>query len=282
MAVNLRVIKGVVKAGTKYVVKHSPTILTILGVGLMGGATVKTIIEAPKAKDELEKLDANEELSHKEYAKQKAKIIFDHYWMTTVMGLGGAGLIFWSHKVTLGQTAAAIAAYNMKADELEKLEKKILETDGEKHLDKLHEELTKDMIGDGPDSEDDIIRTGKGNMLCYEVISGRYFYSDIEKIRKAQNDINDWINDSKQYGEEIDVSVNEWYDYLGLERTKTGNKLGWHNRLVTLKFTSVLTPDGIPCLAVGYAEAPVWEFDMSISDRGISSDDWCDRAPSVM
>lgn len=280
--VNLHVVKGAVKTGAKYLIKHSPTILTIIGTGMMGGAIVHGIIEAPKAKDELDDLENDGELSHKEYLQKKIHILFYHYWMTTALGLGGAALIFWSHHVTLGQTATAIAAYNMKADQLEKLEKKIVDTDGEKHLNKIKDEIVKDAVSDGPKSEKDIFDTGKGKTLCYEVISGRYFYSDIEKIRKAMNDINTWINDTRRYDEETDVSLNEWFEYLGLERTKVGNKLGWHDRLVELNFTSVLTNEGEPCLCVGYKNPPVWDFDMPISERNICSDDWCDRAPTVM
>lgn len=275
-------IKNTARTGIKYITKYSPTILTILGVGMMGSATIQAIIEAPKAKDELDILERNESLTHKEYAKEKRHIIFNHYWPTTVLVIGGAGMIFWGHRITLAQTAAAITAYNLKADELEKWKKKIAELDGDKRIGKLEEDILRDEVKDGPTDEGAVINTGHGKMLCYEVTSGRYFYSDIEKIRKANNDINDWINDSKQYGEEIDVSLNEWFDYLGLERTKTGNKLGWHNQLIRLNFTSLLTVNGVPCLCVGYKDPPVWEFDMRISDRGISSDDWCDRAPDVL
>lgn len=277
----LMMAKTAVKNGAKYVAKHSPTIMTIFGVCMMGGATVHAIAETPKAAEELGELEDLPDISHKEYLKKKAQIIFYHYWLTAMLAFGGAGLIFWGHHVTLGQTATAIAAYNMKADELEKLKNKIVDTDGEKHLEKMETEVLKDKVGNGPKNESDICPTGKGSTLCYEAVSGRYFYSDIEKIRKAANDMNDWINDSKQYGEEIDVSLNEWFDYLGLERTTVGNKLGWHNQIVNLKFTSVLTANNEPCLVVGYKDAPVWDFDMTVSDRNICSDDWCDRAPSV-
>lgn len=271
--------KNALKHGTKFIVKNSPTILTIFGVGMMGGATVKAILETPAAAEELAELEEDTELTHKEYLQQKLRVIFYHYWMTAALAFGGAGMIFWGHHITLGQTAAAIAAYNMKSDELQKLEKKIADTDGQKHLDKIHEELVKDRVINGPDGE--VYDTGKGKMLCYEVISGRYFYSDVEKIRKACNDMNSWMNESLQFGEEMDVSLNEWYDYLGLERTKIGNKLGWHNHNIDLNFTSVLTVDNEPCLAIGYKNAPTWDFDMPISERGICSDDWCDRAPNV-
>ena len=282
MSFNVNAVKFAVRRGAKYVVKHSPTILTILGVGMMGGATVNAIIEAPKAHDELAALDEENDISPKTYLKRKIQIIVYHYWSTLFLGLGGAGLIFWGHHVTIGQTAAAVAAYNLKSDELAKLEQKIVDQDGNKRIEEMRDEILKEKVCTDNISEKDILDTGKGKMLCYEVISGRYFYSDIEKIRKACNDMNDWINESRQYGEDIEVSLNEWYDYLGLERTKIGNKLGWSNKVVNLKFTSLLTPDNVPCLCVGYREAPVWEFDTTLSERNICSDDWCDRAPSIL
>ena len=265
----------------RYCKKNAPTFLAIFGVGLMACATGKAIAETPEAKYQLDSIEDDDELTHKDYLKAKARIIFYHYWSTAAMMIGGAAFIFWGHHITLGQTAAAIAAYNMKSDELLQLEKKITDVDGTRHLEKIKDEILKDTVNSGPESESDIYDTGKGKMLCYEVISGRYFWSDVEKIRRAANDLNEEINSRGRY-DETEVSLNEWYDYIGLERTALGNKLGWLNSHVELKLTSILNKDNVPCLAIGYRTPPTWEFDQPISDRGICSDDWCDRAPYVL
>lgn len=273
---NLSVVKSAVKTGAKYVVKHSPTILTVVGTCMMGGAIVKGVVESPKAKDELDTLDDNAELSHKDYLREKARILFYHYWSTAALGLGGAALIFWSHHVTLGQTATAIAAYNMKSDQLEKLEKKIVETDGEKHLTKMKEEIVKDDVSQMSYDDNLIHDTGKGKMLCIENITNKQFFHDIEKIRKACNDMNEEINGMMRgsMGDDTEFSLNEWFDYLGLPRCAIGNKLIWYNQLVDLNFTTALTEDGQPALVVGYKNAPIWDRDDSYC-----SDDWCERFP---
>lgn len=271
----LKTIETGIKTFGKLLVKHAPTIMTVTGVLLMGGSIVKTVIEAPKAKAEIEKLDADEGLSHKAYLREKTRILWYRYWATLLMGASGAAMILWSHRISLQRTAMAIAAYQMSSDDLKKLEKKILEKDGDKHLESLRDEIAKDGVGNGPDPNTPIIDTGNGKTLCQDVVSGRYFFSDIEKLRRAENDINADINQQARNGCETDISLNEWYDYIGLDHIKTGSKLGWHNQQVKLRFTSGLTADGTPYLVMGYSNAPKWEFD--IDDRAIDSSDWCDR-----
>ncbi|MBQ5562679.1 MAG: hypothetical protein IIT39_04770 [Clostridia bacterium] len=66
-----------------------------------------------------------------------------------------------------------------------------------------------------------IVTTGYGDTLCYETLSGRYFYSDIEKIRAAVNRANKIIL------EESYISLNEFYDELDLGHTGIGDSIGW-------------------------------------------------------
>ena len=80
-------------------------ILMAIGIGLMIGGIVVTIMEAPEAKSDLDSLETDlqfalimdKELSHKDYLTDKASIIIRHYWKTAIMALSGAGIIFWSY-----------------------------------------------------------------------------------------------------------------------------------------------------------------------------------------
>ena len=103
-----------------------------------------------------------------------------------------------------------------------------------------------------------IVTTGYGDTLCYETLSGRYFYSDIEKIRAAVNRANKIIL------EESYISLNEFYDELDLGHTGIGDSIGWgvaHTGLINLNFSSQLTNNGTPCLVIGYDNIPVYNFD---------------------
>ena len=71
-------------------------------------------------------------------------------------------------------------------------------------------------------SNSQVIVTEKGNTLCRDSISGRYFKSDIDKIKKVVNELN------RQLIHQNYISLNEFYYELGLDSTKNGSYLGWN------------------------------------------------------
>ena len=58
------------------------------------------------------------------------------------------------------------------------------------------------------------------------------------------------------------VSLNDFYDELGLKHTRLGDDLGWSidDKLVDIEFSSHITDDGRPCLVVDYSVAPKRNF----------------------
>jgi hypothetical protein len=102
-----------------------------------------------------------------------------------------------------------------------------------------------------------VIVTGKGDTLCYDTISGRYFKSDIEKIRKIVNDLNLRLRD------ENSISLNEFYYEFGLDSIKIGDDIGWNisiNGYIEPHFSSQLASDGTPCLVLDYMCGPIYDF----------------------
>lgn len=283
MKMNLNAVKEFGKTAIKIAEKHSPTIFTVIGVGLMIGATIKAIVEAPKAKEEIDELE-DAEVSHKEYNKSKLSIIARHYWPVVLMEIGGVGSVFWGHKISLGRTAAAIAAYQMSKDDLKKLEEKIANVDGEKHLDQLKHDILKDEVIANDQDENSYYNTGHGNMKFYDPIGKRFFYSDIEHIRKMTAKLNFELAEQIKYGKCAVASLNDWCDMIGLERLdgvldgrrigpNIGKDLGWRNRLIDLKFESMLLPNDEHCTVVGFTESggPKWDLDIS-DDYGCYDD----------
>ncbi len=288
MKLNMKVITEGAKVVTKFAAKHSPTICVIFGTALMAGAVVKTIVEAPKAKEELDDLDETvhyeDNIPVKKYIREKTTIIARHYWPTAAMTFGGAAMIFWGHKVSLGRTAAALAAYQMSKDDLKRLENKIVEMDGEKHLEKVKDEINKDKALSTAFNNDLVINTGHGTHLFYDPIGRDYFLSDFEFIRQAQEDANVDLAESAKtdkYGRRTKNSVmtyDQWREYLGLppidgtadgirvaKAGAFGNDLGWFNRKVRIKFTSMLLSNGEHCEVMGYTDygGPDWYFNLS-------------------
>ena len=82
---------------------------------------------------------------------------------------------------------------------------KVVEQIGAKKADKIEEELAQDKLDKNPANEKTVVLTGKGQYLCFDSFSSRYFRSDIESIRKIENVFNqrllreDWLCITQTY-----------------------------------------------------------------------------------
>ena len=58
------------------------------------------------------------------------------------------------------------------------------------------------------------------------------------------------------------ISLNEFYEELGLSHTMIGDQLGWNidKGLIELDFSSQIAEDGTPCLVIDYSIAPKYDF----------------------
>ena len=133
---------------------------------------------------------------------------------------------------------------------------KVVETIGEKKEQTIRDKVAEEKMKKNPVSSSEVFITEKGNTLCYDTISGRYFKSDIDRIKRAENAIN------KQLLDEMYVSLNDLYDELDLDHTKLGDELGWKidDGLVELYFSSQLADDGTPCVVMDFTRAPKYNF----------------------
>ena len=102
-----------------------------------------------------------------------------------------------------------------------------------------------------------MIITEKGNTLCYDDVSGRYFKSDIDAIKSAINEVN------RKMTYENYISLTEFYTEIGLAPTSMSDYLGWNldDGLLEIDLGAKLTDDGQPCIVLQYLVAPRYEFD---------------------
>ena len=61
---------------------------------------------------------------------------------------------------------------------------KVVQEIGKTKETKIHDEVVKDHISKNPPNIDNVIMTGSGDVLCYDMLSGRYFMSSYETIRQ--------------------------------------------------------------------------------------------------
>ena len=234
--------------------KNSPTILTGLAVAGLVTSVVMAVRATPTAYSVLaeKEREKNDKLCNKEVIQYAWKI----YIPTALMGAATIGCIIGANQIGMRRNAALASVYSLTETTLKEYQAKVVETIGATKEKKIQDEIDKDKIKKNPPRTDDIIFTGKGETLCYDSLSGRYFKSDIEKIRKAENELN------KELLANNFVSLNEVYEALGLPEIGIGDELGWtlwidnNDNLVAFQFSSQLTEDGVPCLVLNYAVEP--------------------------
>ena len=129
---------------------------------------------------------------------------------------------------------------------------KVVESIGSSKEEKIRGDILQDRINKNPPVNTEIIITEKGEVLCQDSLSGRYFKSSAEALRKIMNDANEQLNNERW------LTLNELYDEMGLEHTELGNNMGWQTDygMVDMFFTAKVTPDKQPCLVVEYRIGP--------------------------
>jgi hypothetical protein len=237
--------------------KNSPAILTGFGVFGVVTTTIMGITATPKAllllKDaELNIEGANGLPIRPLNSVEKAKVLIPIYMPTIAMGGLTIYAILSANKINATRVAALTSILTLAERNLQEYQHKVLAKLGEKKEAVIRSEILQDHISKNPPKDNAIIITGKGDHLCFDDLSGRYFTSDIETIRKIQNDFN------KRLLNEMTLPINELYFELGLESIPLGDNMGWsvEKKMLELTFTAKLTPDGRSCIVLTHSNPP--------------------------
>lgn len=238
--------------------RHSPQILTGLGIAGMVATTVMAVKATPKALKICEDLrheyvnDYQEEPTKIDYVKAAWKC----YIPAVVTGAASVACIVGASSVHVRRNAALATAYALSETAIKEYKEKVVETIGEKKERSVRDAIAKDHIEKNPVTKNEVILTEKGNTLCYDMLSGRYFKSDVDKLKRAENELNRLMLD------EGSVSLNDFYYEIGLDDIKLGSQLGWDTRngLISLDFSSQLASDGTPCLVLDFSIPPRYDY----------------------
>lgn len=235
--------------------KHAPEILTGIGIAGMFTTTVLAVKATPKAVQLID--ERKRDLKAETLPPiETIKTCWKCYIPAAVTGVASATCLIGASSVSAKRTAALAAAYHISETALTEYRNKVLETIGEKKEKVVREAIAKDKIEQKPVSKNEVVITPRGNTLCFDSISGRYFRSDIDIIKRAENEIN------KRMLDEMYISLSEFYDELGLDHTSISDELGWKldDGLIELIFSSQIADDGTPCIVVDYRVAPRYDY----------------------
>lgn len=238
--------------------KHSPEILTGIGIAGLLATTVMAVKATPKAMkicSEL-RLDRVNEYQDEPTKVEYVKAVWKCYIPAAVTGVMSVACIIGASSVNVKRNAALATAYTLSETALKEYKDKVIETIGEKKEEAIRDAIAKDKVEQNPVTNREVILTEKGNTLCFDALSGRYFQSDIDLIKRAENEAN------RQILNEGYITLNDFYYALGLESIRMGDELGWNsnNGLLDIHFSSQLATDGRPCLVINFPIAPKYEF----------------------
>lgn len=240
----------------QFVSKRSPEILTGIGIAGMITTTVLAVRATPKALQLIEEKkndDWVDELSPLEVVKTAWK----PYVPAAVTGVASVACLIGASSVNAKRNAALATVYKLSETALSEYREKVIETIGEKKEKTVRDKVAEERVKKNPVSKSEVIVTNNGTTLCFDPISARYFKSSIDKIKRAENELNkQMLHDISGY-----VSLNDFYDELGLDHTSVGDELGWNvDRLIDISFSSQLNDNGEPSVVLDYLVAPKYDF----------------------
>ena len=249
-------LKRTIKSAGRVLTKYSPGILTGIGITGMIGATFMAVKATPKA---LYLIEAKKEESEVEELTpvETIKTCWKCYIPATLTTVLSAACLIGASTVSAKRNAALATAYSISEAALREYQEKVVEVIGEKKEKVVRDAVAKDQIERDPVTKSEVvIIDSNSNTLCYEPLSGRYFKSTIDKIKKAE------IKLDRQMIQEMYVSLNDFYWEIGLDGTDLGDKMGWNlsKGYMDLSFSSQLADDGTPCAVIVYGIPPVYDY----------------------
>lgn len=239
-------------------VKHSPEILIGIGITGMISTTVLAVRATPKALVLIER-KAEEENCHTDELKpmEKVKACWKCYIPAAALGVTSIACLIGANSVNARRNAALAAAYTLSDTAFREYKEQVVQTIGEKKEQIVREKVAEEQVKKEPMTTKELIIVEKDGTLCFDPLSHRYFKSDINKIKSAVNALNGRILTSFcSY-----VSLNEFYDEIGLHGNDLGEELGWNlDNRIELEITYVATDDGSPCAVIGHKNAPKYDY----------------------
>ena len=260
---NSKALAGVARNVRMSLSKHSPEILIGLGVTGMVTTTVLAVKATPKALQLMEKRKRELEVE-KLTPIETVKTTWKCYVPAAISGATSIACIVGSNSVNARRNAALATAYKISESAFTEYRNAVVETVGEKKERIVHDKLATKHISENPINRTEVIVTGKGKTLFLDPLSHRYFYTSVQKIDDAINKLNYEINTAAFMTD--GVTLNMFYDEIGLPGTMTGDNLGWNlnTGLIAWHKGSDIVPEGEehegePCIVIEFTNPPRYD-----------------------
>lgn len=250
---------------------HSTTILT--GVGVVGtiGTSVLTARATFKAakliteqQDILDNALSEEErvslpsLKPMELSKtEKSQLVWKLYLPPVATGVLTVTSIIVANKISSKKVAALVVATGVSERAFQEYKEKVVEKLGVKKDQEIRDEVAQDRVNNNPMPHSaEVLIAGSGDVLFYDVLTGRYFQSTVEDVKRAENKVN------YELIHFMSCSLSHFYDEIGLPSTPYTDSVGWNlNNKMDVQFSTVLSSDNRPCISIDFSRNPIPNYE---------------------
>jgi len=242
-----------------YLKRSAPTILTIACSAGTIASVVMAIKATPKALTRIE--EAEDEKGQPLTKFEIVNVAGPAYIPTALMGTSTIVCMFGLNVFNKKQQASLIGGYGLLRQSYQKYKdssKEVYGDDAESRILKHVAQKTY-ISSDGnslydPDSDD-----AGDSVLFYDEYSSRYFTSTLAAVLNAQYHVN------RNLSLRSSVSINEFYEFLGLDAVDSGEDFGWcmfdlaEDGIMWLDFNNSLTmieERGLECYVISALISP--------------------------
>ena len=239
-----------------FIRRNAPTILTCIGgVGVVT-TSVMAVKATPKALSLLE--EAKQEKGENLTTFEVVRVAGPVYIPAILIGAGTLACIFGANGLNKRQQASLMSAYALLDSSYKEYKNETIELYGEDGDRRIREEIAKDKYEERKDE------VGGEEKLFYDEFSGRYFNSTMEKVIKAEYEVNKKIS---LWG---GAHVNEFYEWMNVSPIDGGERLGWSTGGLMaetwkdwLEFNhhNVVMDDGLECCIISMWPEPMYDYE---------------------
>lgn len=210
----------------RWLTQNSSTILTCMGAAGVIATAVLAVKETPKAlalieRAGYEKGSDENPIEDMEYtpltAIETIKVAWKCYIPAAGVGIATIACIFGANTLNKRQQAALMSAYALLDQTYKEYKSKVKEVLGEEAEQKVEDKIAEEKVSD--------ICPADGKLLFYEPNYGQGFERTMLEVQDAEYRLN------QKFAVEGEASLNDFFELLGLNKTDTGDLIGWSQEM---------------------------------------------------
>lgn len=253
----------VFKTVQKFASKHSPEILTGLGIAGMCTTVIFAVQATPKAMKLIEEEKQNKQETPDEEVVltpvETVKVAWKPFVPVIITGAASIACVIGANSVHVRRHAALYSAYKLSETALIEYKDKMEEVVGKKKVKEIKQKIAEDKVEKvtAPDSKTKVIVSDDGDSWFIDPFSNATFRSSKNKIDAAA------VKLSRRLLSEMFVSLSDFYDELGLDHTATSDNLGWcvDDSTIEVDYSDAIVKDGKAYIVMDFLVRPEYGYD---------------------